>query len=149
MNGINKEIEIAFQATQLILVFLTVFFSLKYPQIKKILAKKDPGDKKLIARNALVNELIEKFIINIPLLLISIVLIWLFLPLFIKVLLNSRIEIWNFDFARSSFVLISMLIFLFAFWSIKLILELLFQAHKISKKNWKWVLLKLIKRNRN
>lgn len=133
MNDINTEISIAFQATQLILVFLTVLFSLRYPQITKILDEEIPEIEKPIARARLIKKLKKVFFTNMPLLLISIISSWLFLPLFFKIIFVSKFALWNFDFSRSSFVFIAILIFLFTAWIIKLMVELVIKIHNIKK----------------
>jgi hypothetical protein len=145
MDPINQEIGVAFQATQLILVFLTVLFSLGYPKIQKLLHREKPNGK--TAKKDLVIELVETFHHNMPLLLISMSMFWLFFPLFWKVVLNSRLEIWNFDFARTSFIFISLMIFFFSGWSIILMIKIVNRIKYISEKDWKWALIKLIDKN--
>ena len=123
MNDLNQDIQIAFQATQLILVFVIVLFALRYPQIQHEIQKDIPSGPKaqIRLRKKLQQSLLEKCV---PLLLINGFLVYLFSPLFVRVILESDFELWNFDFARTSFVFIALLIFLFFGWSIWLTYQL-------------------------
>ena len=112
MNDINEEIRLAFDAMSLLLVFVTVLFDIRYKVIQKEIEKSIPeGDK---AKKQLRRELIRGILINsAPLVVITGGISYLFSPLLRKVIEQSKLNIWNFDFFRSSFVFIVLLIFLF------------------------------------
>lgn len=125
MNDINQEIQIAFQATQLILVFVTVLFSLRYPQIQKDIKTIIPTGNRVKEKNNLRTKFYQSIKVKcIPLLLINGIASYLFFPLFVQVLATSKIDLWNFDFARTSFMFIALLIFVFFLWSVYLTLKL-------------------------
>ena len=133
MNDINEEIRLAFDAMSLLLVFVTVLFDIRYKVIQKEIEKSIPeGDK---AKKQLRRELIRGILINsAPLVVITGGISYLFSPLLRKVIEQSKLNIWNFDFFRSSFVFIVLLIFLFFLWSCYLTILLLIRIYKTGKK---------------
>lgn len=134
MDDINQSIQIAFQATQLILVFVTILFGLYYPQIQKAILQSIPKGNRIKERMELRNKLVQ--IIKekcVPLLLINGIASYLFLPLFIQVVSESNLKLWNFDFARTSYVFIALLIFVFFIWTIYLSINLYNQIREIDK----------------
>ena len=121
MEDIGLLIKDSFNVISLLLVFVFVLFDIRYPQIIKEL-EKDIPDKDLELerknhRKKLMNRLLYQ---NLPLIIVNGILLYLFLPLLITVLLNSRFQIWHFDFVRTAFVIVIMLIAAFFFWSIYL-----------------------------
>ena len=133
MNDINEEIRLAFDAMSLLLVFVTVLFDIRYKVIQKEIEKSIPeGDK---AKKQLRRELIRGILINsAPLVVITGGISYLFSPLLRKVIEQSKLNIWNFDFFSSSFVFIVLLIFLFFLWSCYLTILLLIRIYKTGKK---------------
>lgn len=126
INLINSAIITAFQATQLILVFVTVVFLLRYPQIQEdIHSKTPPGDgEKKSLKKELSQSIWEKCI---PLLLINGVAFCLFIPLTWHVIES----IINIDFVRASFLFIVAMIFIILIWSFKLTYELYKRMNKL------------------
>ena len=121
MEDIGLLIKDSFNVISLLLVFVFVLFDIRYPQIIKEL-EKDIPDKDLELerknhRKKLMNGLLYQ---NLPLIIVNGILLYLFLPLLITVLLNSRFQIRRFDFVRTAFVIVIMLIAAFFFWSIYL-----------------------------
>ena len=123
MSELDEEIRAAFEATSLILVFVTVLFGLRYPQIQRDIRAEIPvGDK---AKGRHREKLWQSLLVNcIPLLLINGAASYLFLPLFARVLQESHLELWNFDFSRTSFVFIALVVFVFFLWSSYLAVQL-------------------------
>lgn len=116
MNDLDQEIQRAFQATSLILVFVTVLFGLRYPQIQDDIEEEIPAGQD--AKKRLRKKLCKSLLVNCgPLLLINGAASYLFSPLFMRVLRRSRFELWSFDFSRTSFVFIVVLVFVFFLWS--------------------------------
>lgn len=124
MNDLDQEIQTAFQATSLILVFVTVLFGLRYPQIRDDIEEEIPAGQD--ARKRLRKKLCKSFLVNCgPLLLMNGAASYLFSPLFIRVLRRSRFQVWGFDFLRTSFLFIVVLVFIFFLWSAYLGLQLI------------------------
>ena len=124
MSELNEQIQTAFEAISLILVFVTVLFGLRYPQIQSDIQSSIPEGPK--AKQRYRKTLWQSLMVNgVPLLLINGVASYLFLPLFVRVLRESRLNLWNFDFTRTSFVLIALLVFVFFLWSGYLTIRLL------------------------
>jgi len=132
MNTINQEINTAFQATSLLLVFISVLFGLRYRQIKEDIAAPIhiPPEK----LKDLHIRLWRSLLINcLPIVVISGFIVYLFLPLFIKVCSKSRFAPWSFDLARTSFVFVAVLVFLFFLWSVYLAVRLSGRIAKIRQ----------------
>ena len=136
----DLEIQTAFSATQIILVFLSVLFGLRYQQIKDITKGIIPNDKyELKSLEKKVNKML--WFDCTLLLTINIIVSVMFLPLFGQILANSIIfisnhglDISNYNFTQTSFFLISLMIFGLLGWSILLINELRnFKIEKIEK----------------
>lgn len=123
MNALDQEIQTAFQATSLILVFVTVLFGLRYPQIQRDIGKETPVGEKAKAR--LREDLWKSLLVNCtPLLVINGAASYLFSPLLVRVVRGSRFEVWSFDFSRTSFVFIALLVLVFFLWSCYLAAQL-------------------------
>jgi len=61
---------------------------------------------------------------NVPLIIINGVLLYLLLPLLVVVIQNSKIKLWQFDFVKTSFVLVFLFVGIFFFWSMFLGIKL-------------------------
>jgi hypothetical protein len=123
MSELNEEIRAAFEATSLILVFVTILFDLRYPKIQRDIRVEIPSGDKAKGRHR--EKLWQSLLVNCaPLLLINGAASYLFLPLFIRVLQESHLELWDFDFSRTSFVFITLVVFVFFLWSGYLMVQL-------------------------
>lgn len=124
MNSLTQEIQTAFQAISLILVLVTVFFGLRYGRIRDNLAEQMPAGPE--ARKQLRRRLVASLLTNCtPLLLINGTASYLFAPLFVRVLMESHVELWDFSFTYTSFVFIALLVFAFCVWAGYLAVQLL------------------------
>jgi hypothetical protein len=117
MGSLDQQIATAFQASSLVLVFVTVLFGLRYDQIQKDVRKEIPArDPELKCYKC--DLLIESLILKCGLLvLVNGATVYLFLPLAVRIMCQSRFDPWNFDFARTSFLLIAALVFAYFIWS--------------------------------
>lgn len=131
MNTLNQEINTAFQATSLLLVFVTVLFGLRYPKILDNIKEEIPAgpDAKKKHKERLRRSLLSDCG---PILIISGVISYLFLPLFVKVCSESHFELWDFDFARTSFFIIALLVFIVFLWSVSLIVRLVIRIYRVD-----------------
>lgn len=126
MHDVDQEISIAFQATSLILVFVTVLFGIRYDRIREDIRKEKPAGKLGITDHR--RYLLRSLAANCgPLLLVNGLASWLFAPLFLRVLGESSFALWDFDFARTSFVLIALSVVFFFVWSCALAIQLVIQ----------------------
>lgn len=134
MHQLDEEIRTAFQATSLVLVFVTVLFGLRYDQIKKdIDTEISTGEH---GRRDDRHRLIRSLGANcLPLLVVNALASYLFGPLFLRILTESRFVLWNFDFARTAFVLISIFVFFFLLWSCYLAARLVVQTVKTLRRS--------------
>jgi hypothetical protein len=124
MENIDEQIETAFHSTELIIVFLTLFFTLRYPEIQADVDAKVPeGDvaKKNHKRKLIVSMRAK----CLPFVLVNSVVTYLYMPLLVKVLRNSKLSLWDFDFTRTSFFLIAAAVMYFCYWSWSLTVLLL------------------------
>jgi len=131
MDAVLQSIKEAFDALGLILVFVFVLFDVKYPQILKDLDRQPPPPGRELDRSSYRKDLRRSLLRNsLPLIVIDGVMLYLLLPLTVRVLQTSRLELWNFDFQRASFLAVALFIAVFFLWSIGLGVELL---QRISK----------------
>ena len=124
VENIDEQIETAFHSTELIIVFLTLFFTLRYPEIQADVDAKVPeGDvaKKNHKRKLMISMRAK----CLPFVLVNSAVTYLYVPLLVRVIKNSRIDLWNFDFTRTSFFLIAATVIWFCLWSCSLAVQLL------------------------
>lgn len=140
MSDLNTEISLAFDAMPIILVFITIFFGIIYPQIqtelKKIVIDKD---KKEDFKNDLKNCVIFK---SVPLILIILSTFCLCIPLLRRIFTESLPSLLNLDFAPLSLVFIAVLIFIFLIWSVALAIQLLLKRRNLGKEQKSGITLK-------
>jgi hypothetical protein len=123
MQGLDEEIATAFQATSLVLVFVTVLFGIRYERIRTDIRKPVPPGPE--DRRDHRHRLYRSLVANCgPLLLVNGLSSWLFAPLLVRVIKASRFAVWDFDFARTSFVLIAMFVGFFFVWSCVLAVQM-------------------------
>lgn len=118
----------AFQATSLLIVFITVLFGLRYQTIIEDINKDVPTGN--LAKRREKRRLWGSFFINIFTQVIMIGLIsYLFLPLIFKIVRINGLQIcfWNFDFLTTAFIFVTIYIWIFFIWTIVL-------GYKILKK---------------
>lgn len=137
---LDTDITNAFQATQILLVFLTVLFSIRYPQIKNVLNKDIPVDKYKLEN--LNNELDVVLKSKCGILLITnLIILILFIPLYLQVIIDAKIYIWahnilqwHYNFNQTSYFFITLMICGFLIWSISLTQEVCKHKKDIQKK---------------
>jgi hypothetical protein len=118
--------------TPIILVFITLFFSIIYPQIQTELKRVFIGGK--IKEDEFKSEIKNTIFSKcVPLLLISLATFCLFIPLLKRIFTESLSNLWNLDFAVTSFVFITGLIFIFFIWSVGLTIQLIQKWDNIGK----------------
>lgn len=121
--GITEEITFSFQAAQVLLVFVIFLFTIVFTEIQKTINKNIPKrtkDHKNYLKDLKTVERPKSILLIVLLAAVS----YLFSPLFFRVISDSTIKVWDFDFLRTSFVLITILIFSVFIWSIKLYMQL-------------------------
>jgi len=102
---IKESILEAFQATSLILVFLSMLFTINYPKIIKDLNLEIRNGER--AKKKQKDKLIKKFLIHcVPTFLLSLSSLYLFSPLTLKIIKNIEFKLWNFSFLPMSFLFI-------------------------------------------
>jgi hypothetical protein len=114
----TQEIKDSFDALTLILVFVTVLFGIKYPNIWKDIRSQAPPDVQPIARKnyrvALQHRLLTD---SIPLVTVTGCAWFLFLPLFIHVAADEPFHPWSTDVTQNAFLFIAGLTGVFFVWS--------------------------------
>jgi len=130
MGDLDEGIRAAFEATSLLLVFVAVLFGVRYPQITKDL-EEEPKEESAEAKGTLRHQLCTSLLANcLPLVVIDGAVFYLFLPLAVRIVRESRFDAWGFDFARTTFLVIAGLVLLFFVWSVYLAVQL---ARRIKK----------------
>lgn len=128
----------SFSATSVLLVFVIMLFSLRYPKIIEDIDKEIPREEKTRECEREKRRLMHSFIINcIPQTLLLGITIYLFLPLTIYIIKNSQFSFWNFDFNITMFIFVVGWIWIFFIWSFILGLRVLLKALHINVKSQK------------
>ncbi len=128
MEELSNSIKNSFDVISLILVFAFVLFDIRYPQITHNLDVDIPPKIREIEREKYRTKLKQSLYWHIfPLILIYSILFYIQLPLFVRVISESNLQLWNFDFLRSAFFAIIVLIFIFLVWSVYLGIRLLYR----------------------
>lgn len=134
MDNLNQLIKDSFDVISLILVFAFVLFDLKYPLIIKETDQEIPPKERIIERYKHKKKLIMTLMTsNISLVIIFGMLFYLFLPLSIKVVSESDVSLWQFDFIRTAFVFIVGWILIFWIWSFVLAVKMLLRIIESNK----------------
>lgn len=129
MTNFSDEFVIISESVNLILIFITVLFSIRYPQIIDDIKREIPSGTK--AKKHIKDQLINSLVVKcFPILLINFFSCYLFLPSVINIVTKYELVLWGFDFALTAFMFISFLIFFFFVWSVFLFIKLLLQIIK-------------------
>lgn len=124
MPELESEITTAFQATSLLLVFVSVLFGLRYPQIRADINTEIPEGAK--AKKSHRRLLRNSIVLNcLPVVLVTGMTFYLFLPTLLRIWESSHFEPWHFSFVWTSFVLVAMLVLLTFVWSVGLGVQLI------------------------
>lgn len=126
--GIDSSIQTAFNATQVILVFLSVLFGIRYNEFKKLLSTYIPTNQRDLEDFC---EKIEEIYKDkcLVLLGINIAVFIIFLPILINVIWNAFIYILKgnhlvYNFTEVSFVFINLMILGLIYWTYRLSKEI-------------------------
>lgn len=116
-----------FQATSVILVFVTVHFGVRYPIIVK-----DLDDTEFItgnnARDRARKRLWQSFRVNsLPQIILLGINSYMFLPLAIKIITVSEFKAWDFDYLLTAYIVMTFWSWFFFIWSFILGMKLLFK----------------------
>jgi hypothetical protein len=130
---IDTEIEKYFQAISLILVFVTIFFSLVYSKIEKNRNNDIPPLNQIKERQKQKDLLAKDLAIYcFPLVLLNGFSFYLMSPLAIKIVSISKFMVWDFDFMRTAYILITLLIGAYFLGSLSLLVKHIKAIRKIS-----------------
>jgi hypothetical protein len=134
MDSLDQVIKDSFSIISLLLVFVFVLFDVRYPEIQEKI-KEDPENIILVKENKNFREELWKFIFLkcSPLIIILGSILYLLLPNFYNILISSTFNIWNFNFIRTSYFLVTILTAIFFIWTIYLIICLISNIYKTVK----------------
>lgn len=114
---LTDEIERAFDATGLILVFVTVWFGLSVQAVHGELELGIPAGSH--ARKERRRKIMRTFLIHCaPLLAAYATTAYLFLPITTSIIEESEFSVWDFDFQRTAFVIVHFTLVLFLAYSV-------------------------------
>ena len=118
MIVISAEIKQAFDVLGLVLVFVFVLFDVNYKKIEESLSVTLPDRDMARQYKAKLKELQGVLVRRCFLMdLIYLVLVYLLLPTFFRLLGQVVFRFWNFDLLNTAFVLVFLFILGFLFWS--------------------------------
>jgi len=132
MDALHEQIQSAAELISLILVFTTILFDIRYPQLQKDIESEIPAGP--IARKRHKDILVKSFLLkSLPITIVNGAAFFLFLPFVVEILQNSRFAPWGFDFVISAFMFIAIFELLFALWAGFLSMKLLLRIYKASR----------------
>lgn len=121
-----------FQATGLILVFVTLLFGMKYPKIMSDINKENPNGE--LARKRERKRLLSSFILHcLPQILFYAIASYLFLPLALQIVMQSTFRLWNFNFILTAYIIITIWIWSILIWIIVLSFKMLLKVGSLKE----------------
>lgn len=116
-DALSSKLADTFDAISILLVFVTVLFGLRYPQIQAQLNVPSPAGP--VAKRNLIEQLWTSLLVNcFPLLVVNGAVAYLTAPLMYAILKTSDIHFLDFDFLRSAFFVIALLLYWFFGWAL-------------------------------
>lgn len=129
---IENEAASTLQATSVLLVFLTLLFTLRYPEIAADLQMENLGEK-VKERAKRVRELKVRVITHLlPVVLGGASLSWLQAPLVGRIVAESRLELWSFDILPTAIVMVEVWVITITVWSLALTILLMRKIRGLS-----------------
>lgn len=129
-NDLNELIENTFDAISIMLVFVTVLFSIRYPEMKKILEEQLEKDKPIKFKRQKRRIKSELFYKWLPVIVLNFIVVYTLAPLAIKTIISSELALIHFDFIRTSFVLIWYVSIAFLISSLLIFIKILFRLKR-------------------
>ena len=115
--SIRERAESVFLALSVLLVFVSLLFTLRYPEIAQDLMPEDLGEKQREKRRR-VRELKTRLVSHLlPVVVGSVALVWLLAPLTLDILSTSQLDPWGFDVVLSAVVVVEAWVMGLAIWS--------------------------------
>lgn len=129
--GMRELILDAFQALGIILVFVTLLFSVKYPVIMGNLEKECPaGDK---ARKRFKAELKYSLVTDcLPVLFLTLISLYVLLPLASDMLKAGEISLWDSDMLPTTYLVITLWLLVLSAWVVVLNFNMIKKIWSIS-----------------
>lgn len=119
------------QALTIFVAFVTVLFGLRYPAIAAALGKQLSGSDKPRARENEKKELRRLFWSQCaPLVLLTGIPTYLFLPLSVRIVRESSFSLWDFDTLKTGFVLLAGYLAVFFGWCFYLGIRLAWKSYR-------------------
>jgi len=121
-EALRSEVLDSLQTLTIFVAFVTVLFGLRYPEISRKLRQDLPDEEeKSEARKIAKENLRTPFWSQcFVLVILTVIPAYLFLPLSIRVMANSRFSLWDFDTLETGFVLLTAYLVVFFGWSLYL-----------------------------
>lgn len=106
------------QTLTIFVAFVTVLFGIRYDQMVKGIKSELPGKQsKPLAREAAQSDLRGLlWSKGLPLVVLTAIPAYLFLPLTVRILEASSFDIWHFDTLETGFVFLDFYLIIFFFW---------------------------------
>lgn len=130
--SIRAQAESVFLALSVLLVFVSLLFTLRYPEITQDLLPEDLGEKQREKRRR-VRELKARLVSHLlPVVVGSVALVWLLAPLTIEILGTSQFDLWRFDVVLSAVLLVEVWVLGLAIWSSVLTVRMIGKIRRLS-----------------
>lgn len=132
MSDLDLLLNNSMTAISLLLIFVTTLFSIKYEKIKeysiediKVDKPKEKNRQKEKFKKALAFEWS-------PVIFLNLICAYLMLPSVIEIIKNSKFSYFNFDFIRTAFILIWIMLIIFSIFSIEIVIILISKIKKCN-----------------
>lgn len=131
--SIRDQAEGIFLALSVLLVFISLLFTLRYPEIAQDLTPEDLGEKQR-EKSRRARELKTRLVSHLlPVLVGSVVLVWLLAPLAMDIITTSQLRLWDFDVVLTAVILVEAWVLGLAIWSSVLTVRLIGKIRRLSE----------------
>lgn len=115
-----------FEAIGVILVFVTLLFSMKYPVVVEILELECPEGEK--AKKRFKSRLKRSIVTDcLPVLFLAATSFYVLLPLAVEILCRGKISLWGLDMLPLAYLIITLWLFVLTIWTV-------FLTYKVIRK---------------
>lgn len=129
--NLERQASDALLATSVLLVFVTLLFTLRYPTISADLERDEPVGKSREAAKQSAEIRIRLITQLLPVLIGSVALAYLLAPLAVEIITSSRLELWSFNIVLTALTMIETWTLAIASWSIYLGIRMLAKLRRL------------------
>lgn len=132
MSDLDLLLNNSMTAISLLLIFITTLFGIKYEKIKKCITEDIEIEKEMKTKHQ--KKIFKKTLIFEwpPVIFLNLICAYLMFPSIIKIIKNSYFSFLNFDFIRTTFVLVWIMLVIYSISSIGIAIILIFKIKECN-----------------